>query len=233
MKINLLNQRILDYANHKRLTAFEFSGALGYQSTTEFYRVQNGGEVKDAFILKMCKAFPLLNKEWLLEGKGDMETYPTMASEPESPIYGVTKIIDIEHDPNGRKIPVYDTDIYASIIPSLSDEVTMTPKAFISIPIFLNGEASMQVTGDSMKGVINNGDWIVIRRIYNWDVIVPNEIYMVITRSDRLKAIKYINVSEDKNMVKLVPHNRDHETHYIHKEDIIEIWKVIGRYGKV
>jgi SOS-response transcriptional repressor LexA len=228
-----LNKRIVDFAKHKGLRAFDFSSKLQYKSSSQFSRVANGGDVEEFFILRMLEAFPLLNKEWLLEGKGDMETYPTMASEPESPIYRVTKkdLPLIPHDPMGKSIPFYDTDVYATIIPSMSDVVAMKPSAFINIPMFSQGEYAVPVTGHSMKGYINHGDWVVIKKITNHESIMYGEAHLIVTKSDNLKTVKFLKPSKNPEKLTLVPYNIEQfEPHEIRKDDVIEIYRVIGSF---
>lgn len=151
-------------------------------------------------------------------------------SEPPSIYYSRPKPIpSIQHDPKGKKVPVMDTDVYASIIPSLSDSPTLKASTFISIPMFSQGEAAVQVTGHSMKGMINHGDWAVIKRITHHSGIVPGEAHLIVTKEDNIKTIKYIKNSDKPGHIRLAPYNTDQfEAYDIRLDDILDIFRIIG-----
>lgn len=129
----------------------------------------------------------------------------------------------------GRSIPAFDTEVFATISPAMSDVVALKPETFINIPMFSRGEYAVQVTGNSMKGAINHGDWIVIRRIRNKDFIVYGEAYLLVTKSDHIKTVKYLNEHEDKSLLWLSPHNSEQFTSQeIDKQEILELYKVEG-----
>lgn len=141
---------------------------------------------------------------------------------------------EINHDNNGKRIPFIDTDVYATITPSLSDVLTMKPNAFISIPMFSTGEAAVQVTGHSMKGYINHLDWLIIKRITNRASLIYGEPHLIITKADSIKTVKFIKQADQDDRLTLVPYNIEQfEPQDIRKDDILEIWRVIGLFRTV
>lgn len=128
-----------------------------------------------------------------------------------------------------KTIPMYETEVFATISPAMSDVVALKPETFVNIPMFSRGEYAVQVTGHSMKGAINHGDWIVIRRIRNKNFIVFGEAYLVVTKSDNLKTVKYLNSHEDQSKLWLSAHNSEQfNSQEIEKEEILELYKVEG-----
>lgn len=163
---------------------------------------------------------------------------PLESNEANLPTYNTLKEIPvIEHIPQsegGKSIPMIKGEFFATISEAMSDVIAMKQDAFINIPMFSRGEYAIPVTGNSMKGVINHGDWIVIRRIYNPEKIFMGEIYVVVSRGDNLRTIKYLQKHEDESKLWMVPYNIEQFSEQeIDKEDILEIYLVIGLFRKV
>lgn len=138
---------------------------------------------------------------------------------------------DILPNTHGKTIPFYDTEIFGTISPAMSDIVTMKPQTCITIPIFNQGEFALQVTGNSMKGYINHGDWIVVKKITEIRDLIFGEPYLVITRADNLKTVKFIRKGSSEETLTLTPYNTaQFDQQEILKESILEIYKVIGLF---
>jgi phage repressor protein C with HTH and peptisase S24 domain len=138
----------------------------------------------------------------------------------------------LERDENGRDVPFYDFDVYATISPVLTDYISMTPAVLTKIPMFASADGAVQVKGHSMKGYINHGDWIVIKRITNRDMIIYGEPYLVVTKSDHHKTVKFIKQCyDDDDMLSLVPYNIEQfDPQNIPKDEILEMYAVIGLF---
>lgn len=135
----------------------------------------------------------------------------------------------IDQDPDGKVIPFIDAEVFATISPAMQDVVALRPETFVNIPMFSKGEFAVQVTGHSMKGCLNHGDWIVIRRITNKNFIVFGECYLVVTKSDNLKTVKFLNEHEDESKLWLSAYNSEQfRSQPIDKSEILEIYKVEG-----
>lgn len=57
-----------------------------------------------------------------------------LASDPET-LY-IKQIKQIHPDPNGKEIPYYETEVFATISPAMGDVVALKPDTFIRIPMF-------------------------------------------------------------------------------------------------
>lgn len=190
-----------------------FSNSLGQRLRAK--------SVKNDFVDAVLALLPKdINKQWILTGIGEK--------------YLIRPISEIRPDPNGKQIPVLDLDIYATITPSLSDVVALKPAAFISIPMFSQGEYAIQVTGHSMKGYINHGDWIIIKRITNRASLIYGEPHLVVTKADNIKTVKFIKQADTEENLTLVPYNIEQfDPQDISKDDVQEIWRVIGLFRTV
>lgn len=153
-------------------------------------------------------------------------------AEPEA-IYN-KEISIINGDPNGKDIPAFQGHAFATISPAMGDVVTLRPDTFIRIPMFSQGQFAVQVTGHSMKGLINHGDWAVIKKIQNRDAIIYGEPYLVITKSDHLKTVKFVKQGDSPETLWLVPYNIEQfEPQEIEKEEILELYRVLGLFRSV
>lgn len=83
-----------------------------------------------------------------------------------------------------------------------------------------------------MKGYINNGDWIVIKKITNRQFITYGEPYLVITKSDNLKTVKFVKESiDDADCITLVPYNIEQfEPQDIPKDEVLELYSIVGLF---
>lgn len=139
-----------------------------------------------------------------------------------------------EPQENYKTIPVSNQSVYATISPAMSDMTTLQPDTFIRIPMFSRGEFAVQVTGHSMKGYINNGDWAVIRKMNDPNRIIYGECYLIVTRANNLHTVKFLNEHEDTDLLWLSAYNSEQfNSQSIEKTDILELYQVIGRFSRV
>lgn len=114
-------------------------------------------EVKPQYISQILSGKDPVSKrirKYLKDNYGEFN--PNYVTEPTINYKRSNDLPVIPHDPNGKKIPFIDTDVYATITPSLSDVVALKPETFINIPMFSQGEYAVQVTGHSIYGLLEN-----------------------------------------------------------------------------
>lgn len=140
----------------------------------------------------------------------------------------------IPADPNGKNIPFYDVEVFATISPAMGDVVALRPDTFIRIPMFNQGQFAVQVTGHSMKPYISHSDWVVIRKITDRSEIIYGEPYLVVTKSDNLKTVKFLKQGDTDETYWLVPYNVEQfEPQEIKKSSVLELYRVIGVFKSV
>lgn len=131
-----------------------------------------------------------------------------------------------------RAIPIYDGEVYGSFVTSLDQHIQMRPEAFINIPIFSEGDLAVQVRGNSMKGLINNGDHVVIKKLTSHRSIMYGEPHLIVMNYDNIQTVKFIKKHPEGNKLYLVPYNIEQfDAQEVMKEDISEVWRVIGRFN--
>lgn len=186
-------------------------------------------EVSQAYITRMKNGTAPFTESMLF--KIEAEYNITMKSGVITDAKTYKKLNNITQPVEGKIVPIVEGDFLASIVPQgLSDTIAIKPETFINIPMFSRGEYAIQVSGSSMKGYINHGDWCIIRRIYDIDRIVYGEPYVIVSKSNIQRTVKFVNQhKEDDNLLWLSPYNiEQHESYEIEKEDILEMYEVIG-----
>lgn len=117
--------------------------------------------------------------------------------------------------------PVYDIDVTAG---QLSRGIMFADENVIgriNIPGIPDNCRVVKVSGDSMTPVINNGDYIAVRELYNPDLIFWGQIYVVIL--DDYRMVKYVRKNTDPGMVTLRSENHNYDDIEISREDIREM----------
>ena len=193
--------------------------------------------VSDSAISKLKQGKMNLPDEWrpLIKQKlgldpEDFESTPIF-SEPANVYRGIKPPKLISSDPNGKLIPAFEGQAFATISPAMADVVALTPDTFIRIPMFSQGQFGLQVTGHSMKGYINHGDWVVVKQITNRDEIIYGEPYYIVTKADNLKTVKFVKKGKFPDTFILTPYNTDQfEPQEIRKDSILEMYKVLGLF---
>lgn len=127
-----------------------------------------------------------------------------------------------------KKIPFYKTDAFATISPAMQGAIPLTPETFMYVPYLQDSEFSVLVTGHSMKGYINHGDQIGVRRIYDVDRIFNGKCYYIISKANNLKTVKFLKKHKtDDNLLWMIPYNKNQfEEETIEKSDILELYIV-------
>ncbi|HRO08601.1 MAG TPA: S24 family peptidase [Saprospiraceae bacterium] len=191
-------------------------------------------------LMSIISNYSNINIDWLLTGRGDMMynidqdiCTPNFVHLIDEKIHlSGKKLPEIGEVEEGREIPFYGDAVYATISPVFDDEVTMQPYAFRKIPMFTQADGAVLVKGHSMKGYINHGDWVVIRRVTNKEFIIYGEPYLIITKSDNYKTVKFIKQHMDADdYITLVPYNIDQfEPQDIPKSEIHELYSIVGLF---
>lgn len=165
--------------------------------------------------------------------KINVDNYETnTANDPET-LY-TKQIKQIHPDPNGKEIPYYETEVFATISPAMGDVVALKPDTFIRIPMFSQGQFALTVTGNSMKGFINHGDWVVIRQITDREEIIFGEPHLIVTKADNFKTVKFLKEGDTSDKFWLVPYNVEQfEPQQIKKSSVLELYRVIGVFKTV
>jgi hypothetical protein len=97
------------------------------------------------------------------------------------------------------------------------------------VPRFERGKfRAFEVAGDSMEPTLNHNDIVVCSYVDNWRLLVPDDIYVVVTtESVMLKRIRE-RVSNRDGEVMLYSDNPHRRPYPLDAADITELWRVRG-----
>ena len=117
--------------------------------------------------------------------------------------------------------PVYDIDVTAGSMPRSAMFTDDRIVGWVDLPGMPSGSRIIKVSGDSMKPVICNGDYVAIRELTSMRHIFWGEIYVVLL--DDYRLIKYVRRNQDPNMVTLRSANKDYDDMDVLRSDIREM----------
>lgn len=140
--------------------------------------------------------------------------------------------IEIYREIKRNDVPVYsDAKVYGGFEDAITDVITLKPSTIVNIPFFRGCDGAVQVTGNSMKGLINNGDFVGVKRLYDWNEIIYGEPHLIITKIDKEPTVKFLKRHEtNDDLFWLVPYNIEQfEPQEIAKANISHIYRVKGR----
>lgn len=200
-------ERIFKYIDYKGLNKSELERKSGISNgylAKQFARKADIGESILNGILENC---PDISAEWLLTGQGEMlkEEINTV-TKIHKPTKYMDKIIELQ------KIPLYDIKAAASL-KALFNEKHQNILSEITLPNVPKCDGAMYVTGDSMDPLIKAGDIICYKEIFDFNNIVPGEMYLISMdiEEDEYLTVKYITNSEKgKGWIRLESFNPRH-----------------------
>lgn len=128
----------------------------------------------------ILSAFDYLSPEWLMTGRGSIETKSQVVA---------------SYATNGTGVPFYNTlPVSAGVLDMIQTKEDRA--GFIEIP-GIKAVAAFPVVGYSMEPVIRPGDIIAVDVVERWDRLDPDKIYMVVTDSERM--IKHLRIDSNDN----------------------------------
>ena len=157
-----------------------------------------------------------VSKQWLEEGTdlpfAKQVTPPTVVT-PEHP----TLLAE-------QGTPVYDLDVTAGSVPRSRMFAEDQIVGWINLPDVGADCRIVKVSGDSMKPVICNGDYIAIRELTSMQYIYWGQIYVVML--DDFRLLKYVRRHENPDMVTLRSANKEYDDMDIPRSAIREMMLV-------
>ena len=190
-----------------------------------------------------CVAYPTINPDYILTGRGDMfkdeesvleeirKKHPNVGRLYMMSAKGFAKIKEekakasVSSEPSKDSIPYYKElpvsagkqDIIRQYIEKEESQ------GWIRLPN-VSAMAALPVVGCSMEPYIKAGDFIAIAPVDRWDRIDPDKIYMIITNDERM--IKHLMVDDEDDSI-LWAVSPNYPKFKIYKDEVIEIYKVV------
>ena len=179
----------------------------------------NGKEryLTDSFIRAFCKAFDVINPEWLINGEGEM------LIGVEQPEISYTK---------GK--PYYNVDFIGGFDLVMNDQ-TSKPDYLIDFQKYKEADCWCNISGHSMEPLISSGDIIALKEMKDWrDFLLFGEVYGIIT--DDMRTVKTVTKSQKgEDFLQLVPENKseEYQPQDIPVKLIRKVFKVLGCMKKL
>lgn len=211
-----IKQRIIQFIDFKGFEKKNFFenleiSASNFRSQSLFSEV--GGDV----IAKISSAYPEINTEWLLIGKGPMlrDEYSSVVHEP-----GEVYTLKTDRIVKEQQIPLYDIEASAGVVELFINKSSNKPIDFISIPNLPKCDGAVYVTGDSMYPLLKSGDIVMYKELDNSiDNIFFGEMYLlsIDLAGEEFVTVKWVNKSEKgEEFIKIVSQNSHHQPKDIH-----------------
>ena len=154
-----------------------------------------------------------LSAAWLLTGEGAMlESNLGNVEIMKTPTDGATPIynLDATCGTDGRSIEFLQEHIIG----------------YVNMPNVSKSASLIRANGDSMTPIINDGDFIAVREVTDFDDIFYGQIYLVITAQNRM--VKYVRryADDEGNYVLLRSENPNYDDIKMAKSRIIKMYMV-------
>ena len=231
--------RIQHMLDHYGLNANSVAQKLGYATNSKMYKILQGTEPSFPTLVDMLRSFPDVSSDWLTLGDGPMlrsESGTAVATSGQAvsvrglPVVNSGKVLAITVDKDGNDnlelVPIHAQAGYAV---QHNEAVFVQDLPRYRVPGFEHGKfRAFEVAGDSMEPTLNHRDIVVCSYVDNWRLLVPGDIYVVVTlESVMLKRIRR-RITDLNGEVMLYSDNHHREPYPMDVPDITELWRVRG-----
>ena len=235
-KVEDIAYRIKQLFEAYGLNASSAAKELGYSVPSKLYSILSGSAVPGyATLREMLDRWPDVSAEWLLMGRGPMlrslvaALSSTAAVDSRFVVNGghvLAITVDKDGDDNLEMVPIRAQAGYAV---QHSEAVFMQDLPRYRVPGFEHGKfRAFEVSGDSMEPTMNHQDIVVCSYVDNWRLLVPDDIYVVVTtESVMLKRIRERIITRETEVV-LHSDNPHRRPYPLDAADITELWRVRG-----
>lgn len=206
-----IKDRLIKFLAHLEIGQGKFEKNCGI-SNGSVNNIKEGG-ITTQKVEKILAAYPELNVDWLITGNGNM-------------LKQAGGLPAVNYERKGS--PYYNVDFIGGFDILVNDQ-TRTPDYYIDFePYNRNGVIWCNISGHSMEPEINNGDFIALRKIEDWqNYLTMGEIYAIVT-TNGLRTVKRVRKGGTPDSYTLVPSNKDYDEQEIEKRMIMTIFEVMG-----
>lgn len=201
----------------------EFARLIGTSEANIRNYLSGKSTPKLNIITKIVNSFDV-SYEWLITGEEKTRLENDSMNETEQ-VYNLKTDTILK----SQKIPLYDNEAIAGIVPVFDDLNSQTPLDYMQIPNAPKCDGAMYAIGDSMYPIIKSGDILGYKEIKD----LQNDIFWghmyivyIMVAGDLLRTVKYIQKGKNEQYVKLVSENRHHEPKEVRIEKIKAIAQV-------
>lgn len=197
-------QRIRQYIENKGISKYRFYQQSGLSNGA----LDKGENIGSDKCEKILYAFPDLNSDWLLTGRGSMLKNNGLELIDNKEDIEKNELPEVNYEYKGA--PYYNVDFIGGFDLVLNDQ-TINPDYYINFePYNKPGVVWCNITGHSMEPELSNGDYIALKEMTDPVQYLPyGEIYAIVTESYR--TVKRIGKADQKDFIRLIPTNKSPE----------------------
>lgn len=204
-----VKERLLDYINSKKLSVREFERS---SNLSNGYLKSLRHAPKEDKLSTILSAFPDLNRDWLLTGKGEM--LADRASSPAKEMEGIR----------------YFPDVWGSLGDRLLGNADERAAEIWHMPAYSDCQYAINAYGDSMSPLIKSGD-VVLLSEWNENYIEWGLVYLVITRAGH-RTIKRLYADGEDGVICRSENREKNPDFSIQKSEILKLYLVKGRLSR-
>ncbi len=232
--------RIQAFFAHQGLNANSAAKALGYNTTSKLYKILQGSEPSLPTVADFLAKWPELSVEWLVLGKGPMlhgkpgeasgATPQAIATEQRLPPMNSGRVLTITVDREQQEnIELVSVQAQASYGRQHNEAGYLSDLPKYRIPGFEHGTyRAFEVAGDSMEPTLNHRDIVVASYVDNWRLLVPGDLYVVVTDESVLLQRIHERITDLAGEVLLHSDNPNRKPYAMDRGDISQLWRVRG-----
>lgn len=204
-----VQERLMQFLSHKRLSKLAFANSIGRSSA---YVTNIVNSIGNSSQQKIAEQYPELNMEWLLTGEGEMLKSTK----------GEKQIVDISQKRN--TVLVIPIAAQAGKLTEVASSISADDCEKMISPI--NGvDYAIPVTGDSMSPEYPSGSKVLVARINEKAFIDWGRTYVLDTCNG--VVIKNVYPGDTEKTVKCVSVNPNYPSFEIDTDDIYGWYKVL------
>jgi phage repressor protein C with HTH and peptisase S24 domain len=196
-------------------------------------------------LLKILKAYPAVNTEWLVLGRGEPIKLSTDAQPQKTSSYKelqtgqrlrvLTVQVGPDNEENIEFVSQRAAAGYAKGGFMEQDFIAQLPHFRLPDAAYRNGSfRCFQVGGESMQSTLYNGDWVICRYIEEpARDIRDNRVYVVVTEED-VRVKRVLNRLNDPNRANLAlqSDNAAFPVDFVGSDQVREVWEAVGRLSR-
>jgi transcriptional regulator with XRE-family HTH domain len=206
--------RIKKMIEDKGVTPYNVSIKTGISQSTLSRILNDNSKKPNIENTKILAKYFNVSEDWLLTGEEkSIDTEPQKSAETTS----FTKTY--------LGVPIYDIDFMAGDVSVFNDE-SFEIIGHLNIPELKGAEKVIRARGDSMTGIIDDTDFIGIKRVYDFSFFNYGSPYAIATADYRL--LKYIRKSDNPDNIILRSHNANYDDIELPKKSLVEVHAIIA-----
>lgn len=224
----ILKERIKALVEYSGLSIPKFADKVGFK-TPQAVREMLSGKTKtlsEAAEHKLVKAFPGINKTWLLTGEGDMISTPGFIDVPDE------EVINLNPKPFEKVtlVPLINIDSVGGL--HHGNDITWREQYTVRHIPFTDArpdDVAIYQSGDSMSPGIPAGSILHLRLVQDWqEYFGYGDTFVLWLKDERRITKQVLKYSPDpKNYVTCHSFNPAYEDEELPKKFIRQVWKVI------